>query len=121
MELLDLRKIHFGSYDHTWDIAVHVVLLINTGTIVEGMWISGVIHETGNITGGIGRLQELCFHIHLIEDKVLLLVPDVDSVYGIGGEGTTGISLIHKVATHKVPKKGSLASPPWSDHFTEKH
>lgn len=29
-------------------------------------------------------------------DKVLLLAADLDSVYGIGGEGTAGISLILK-------------------------
>lgn len=41
--------------------------LVYTGTIVEGMWVTGVVHETSNITGGVGCLQEFNLYIHLIE------------------------------------------------------
>lgn len=27
VELLDLRKVHLGGDQHTWDVALHVVLL----------------------------------------------------------------------------------------------
>ena len=30
VELLDFRKVHLGGDQHTWDVALHVVLLSNT-------------------------------------------------------------------------------------------
>lgn len=102
--------------------------LVYTGAVVEGVRVTGVIHETSNITGSVGCLQELHLHIHLVElqgggelrywsgqrlrvgirfrmgatyNKVLLLVTDLDSVYGIRGEGTAGIFFILYVAHRK--------------------
>lgn len=41
--------------------------LVYTGAVVEGVRVTGVIHETSNITGSVGGLQELHLHIHLVE------------------------------------------------------
>ena len=47
---------------------------------------------------GFSRGQRLNLSIKIgtgaTYDKVLLLVADLDSVYGIGGEGTAGVSLV---------------------------
>lgn len=98
--------------------------LVYAGTIVEGMGVTDVVHETSNITGGVWLLQELCLHVYLIKlqrregcsghsqgqierdsdlkkipmgatyDKVLFLVTDLYSIYDIRAEGTAGIAFI---------------------------
>lgn len=48
-------------------ITFAVTDLVYAGTVVKGVWITGVVHETGYITGSVRLFQELHFHIHLMQ------------------------------------------------------
>lgn len=56
-----------GFYPFSPAVTFVVTDLVYTGTIVEGMRVTGVIHETSNVTRRVRCLQELRLHIHLIE------------------------------------------------------
>ncbi|TNN42769.1 hypothetical protein EYF80_047028 [Liparis tanakae] len=78
--LLDLGEVRLGGHQHTWDAALHEVLLSNRwgegqktsveereSSLFVGQKEIQVNFMTRDITAGVRRLQELHLHVHLVE------------------------------------------------------
>lgn len=55
------------SHVQTGAITFAMTDLVYAGTVVKGVGITGVVHETGYIAGSVWLFQELHFHIHLVQ------------------------------------------------------